>query len=82
MHSQGEAAVSLLGALLMVALGIYAYLSEFIILPLFFDIPPKTGSAFLVLFIPFWQWMIIVVATALGWAVNRGALMLDQHRVR
>lgn len=51
--------VSAIAAALVVGLAVYAYLPEFLILPLFFDAEPQLASLRIVLMVPGGQWAIL-----------------------
>lgn len=64
---------------LLVLLPAYFYLTEFYILPTFYGIRPRTGSAFLVFIVPLLQWVAIAVGVGIrSWMTQNP----DQHRGR
>lgn len=68
---EGEAVISFLAVALVVGLAVYAYVPEFVVLPVFFDVQPSLESLTLVLVIPAAQWVILGMAGAMRWARSR-----------
>jgi len=69
--SHNDAAISFLALALMVGVGAYAYLPEFVVLPLVFDTQPQLESLMLVLVVPGLQWAIVGVAGVIRFVRTR-----------
>ncbi len=66
-ESRHDTVISFLAALLLVGIGAYAYIAEFVVRLMVFDIDLQVSSLLLVLKVPALQWAVLGIAGGLRW---------------